>query len=224
MNLYALLGICFVPAVLFFALAALLNKNLKIKYELWACVLALLTVIPASLIQFYVFSLPVFTAYTFSSVLITAIVFNGLIEESMKLLFLCLVPQKTQTLGAFFCCVMLYGLTVGGFESVIYVVRRFQEVQGQGGRELVIQLLLSRIFSAQLIHLFCAALGGLYLWNFRRRTKNIMPFVYAVLLHGIYNFFASFSSLYRWLAVVAILFAAVECRIFYLASRKAEGV
>ena len=223
MNLYALLGISFIPAALFFTLALIINKNLKIRYCLFSGIFALVTVIPTSLIQFYVLSLPIFTAYTFASLMITAILFNGLIEESMKMLFMCLIPQKKQVLSAFFCCVILYGLTVGGFESVIYIVRKFQEIQNQGGKEIVIHLLIDRIFSAQAIHVFAAGLSGLYIWNFRNQKKNPMPFVYAVLLHGIYNFFASFTSFYHWLAVVAILFAAVENRIFYLAAKGLEG-
>jgi len=218
MNLYALLGISFIPSALFFALAVILNKELKIRYCLLSGILALCTVIPTSLIQFYVLSLPIFTAYTFASVMITAILFNGLIEEAMKMLFLCIIPQKKQVLSAFFCCVILYGLVVGGFESVIYIVRKFQEIQGQPGKEIVVRLLIDRIFSAQAIHVFCAGLTGLYIWNFRHQKKNIIPFLYAVLLHGIYNFFASFTSIYHWLAVIAILFAAVECRIFYLSA------
>lgn len=219
MNLYALLGISFIPAALFFALAVLLNRNIKIRYCLFSEILALFTVIPTSLIQFYVLGLPIFNTYTFASVMITAILFNGLIEEAMKMLFMCLIPQKNQILSTFFCCTLLYGLTVGGFESVIYVIKKFQEIQGQGGKELVLQLLLNRIFSAQAIHVFCAGLTGLYIWNFRRHKKNVMPFIYAVLLHGIYNFFASFTSAFHWLAIVAIFLAAVECRIFYVASK-----
>ncbi|MBQ8678796.1 MAG: PrsW family intramembrane metalloprotease [Treponema sp.] len=218
MNLYALLGICFIPTAVFFVLAVLLNKTLKIRYCLWAALLGLVTILPTSFIQYYVLSLPIFNGYTFASVMITAILFNGLIEEAMKMLFMCLIPQKKQTMGAFFCCVILYGLIVGGFESVVYIVKKFQEIQGQGGKEIVVQLLLNRIFSAQAIHTFCAGLSGLYIWNFRRQKKNPMPFIYAVLLHGIYNFFASFSSGYKWLAIVAILFAAVECRIFYVST------
>ncbi len=175
MNLYALLGISFIPAALFFALALILNKDLKIKYCLLSCLLALLTVIPTSLIQFYILSLPIFTAYTFASVMITAILFNGLIEESMKMLFMCLIPQKKLILSTFFCCVILYGLTVGGFESVIYIIKKFQEIQGQTGKEIVIQLLIDRIFTAQAIHVFCAGLSCLYIWNFRRHKKNMMP-------------------------------------------------
>lgn len=222
MNLYALLGISFIPAILFLVLALILNKNLKIQYCIWAGILGLVTVVPTSFLQYYVLGLPIFTASTFASVMITAILFNGLIEESMKMLFMCLIPQKKQILSTFFCCVILYGLTVGGFESVIYIVKKFQEVQFEAGKVIVVQLLLKRIFSAQAIHVFAAALSGLYIWNFRHHKKNIMPFVYAVLLHGIYNFFASFESIYHWLSIVAILFAAVEARIFYV-SAKSEG-
>jgi len=218
-NLYALLGISFIPAILFFALAIILNKNLKIRYCLWAALLALCTVIPTSFIQLYVLGLPIFNSYTFASVMVTAIFFNGLIEESMKMLFMCLIPQKKQALNAFFCCIILYGLIVGGFESVVYIVKRFQEIQGQGGKEIVVSLLLNRIFTAQAIHVFCAALSGLYIWNFRNHKKNILPFVYAVLLHGIYNFFASFTSGFHYLSIVAVLFAAVETRIFYLSAK-----
>ncbi|WP_407429551.1 PrsW family glutamic-type intramembrane protease [Treponema sp.] len=220
MNLYALLGISFIPSIVFFTLAVFLNQNLKIKYCVLSCILALITVIPTSLIQFYVLSLPIFNGYTFASVMITAVLFNGLIEESMKMLFMCMIPQKKQILSSFFCSVVLYGLVTGGFESVIYIVNKFQEIQGQGGKEIVVQLLLNRIFSAQAIHLFCAGLSGLYIWNFRHQKKNPVPFIYAVLLHGIYNFFISFSSMYRWLAIIAILFAAVECRIFYVSAKK----
>ena len=208
----------------FFVLSVILNKNLKIKYGLWSCILALLTVIPTSFIQFYVLALPIFAAFTFASLMVTAILFNGLIEESMKMLFLCFVPQKKQILSAFFCCTILYGLTVGGFESIIYATKKFQEIQGQGGKEIVVQLLLSRLFSSQAIHVFCAALSGLYIWNFRHKKRNFMPFIYAVILHGIYNFFASFSSAFHLLSVVAILFAAVECRIFYLSAVRDDSL
>jgi len=223
MNLYAILGLSFVPAVTFFILALILNKELKIKYCLWSCLLAMVTIVPATFIQYYVLNLPIFTADTFAAVMITSILFNGLIEESMKMLFICFIPQKKQILSTFFSCVILYGLTVGGFESVIYIIKKFQEITVNGGREIIVELLLKRIFSAQAIHVFCAGLSGLFIWNFRHGKKYVMPFIYAVLLHGIYNFFTGFNSIYHYLSVVAILFAAVECRIFYQASENSQS-
>lgn len=220
MNLYAILGISFIPAVLVFVLSKILNPAFKIKYGILSFVLGLVTIFPASLIQFFLLKLEIFSGTTFASVMITAILFNGLIEETCKLLLLCALPQKKQTLGAFFCCVMIYGLAAGGFESVVYVVRKFQEITLASGREILVSLLIKRIFSAQAIHAFCAGLSGLYLWNFRHfKSKNILPFVFAVLLHGIYNFFISFSSGFKWLALVSIIFAAVECRNYYVSAK-----
>lgn len=223
MNLYAVLGISFIPAILFFVLSKVLNPNFRARYGFLACVLGLITIFPASFIQFFLLRLDVFSGTSFASVMITAIVFNGLIEETIKMLLLCALPQKKQTLGAFFCCVMIYGLVLGGFESVVYIIRKFQEVTLFSGREIITNLLIKRIFSAQAIHAFCAALSGLYLWNFRHfKSKNILPFVFAVLLHGIYNFFIGFTSGFRWLAFVSIIFAAVECRIFYLSAKSSK--
>ncbi len=215
MNLYAILGISFIPAVLFFSLARLLNKDLKFFFCLVAVFLGVLTVIPTSFVQYFVLNLHVFNTYSFESVFITAIIFNGLIEEFMKLLFICLIPQKKQTLSAFFCCCILYGLVVGGFESVVYILHKFQEITLISGKQILIELLLRRIFSAQMIHMLCAALSGLYIWFFRHKNTKFMLFIYAFVLHGIYNFFAGFSSGYKWLALIAILFAAIKCRSFY---------
>ncbi len=220
MNLYAILGISFIPAVLFFVLSKVLNPNFKVRYGLLSCVLGLATVFPTSLIQFFLLKMQIFSGDSFAAVMVTAIVFNGLIEETMKMLFMCAIPQKKQTLGAFFCCAVIYALFAGGFESVVYIVRKFQEITLGSGREIILNLLIRRIFSAQAIHVFCAALSALYLWSYRHfKSKNIMPFAYAVLLHGIYNFFAAFSSGFRCLAFVSIIFAAVECRIFYLSAK-----
>ena len=48
-----------------------------------------------------------------------------------------------------------------------------------------------------------------------KKVPLVMPFVLAVVLHGIYNFFAGFNGLFWWFSVVAILMAALECRIWY---------
>lgn len=224
MNLHAILGISFIPAILFFALSKILNHNFKFHLGILACLLGIITIFPASFIQFFLLKLEIFSGTTFSSVMITAIIFNGLIEETIKMLFLCAIPQKKQTLSAFFCCAIIYGLSAGGFESAVYIIRKFQEITIASGQEIAVTLLVKRIFSAQAIHTFCAALSALYLWNFRHfKSKNIMPFVFAVLLHGIYNFFAGFTSGFRWLSLVAIVFAAAECRIFYLFAKTSEN-
>lgn len=223
MNLYAVLGISFIPSVLLLVLSKILNGSFKIRYGLLSFILGLVTVFPASFVQFFLLRTDIFNGTAFSSVMITALVFNGLVEETIKLLFLCAVPQKKQTLSAFFCCAVVFGLAAGGLETLVYVIKSSREIMLVSGRNLALDLLIKRIFSAQLIHALCAGLTALYLWSFRHfKSRNIMPFVLAVLLHGIYNFFVSFTSPFRWLAFVSIAFAAVECRIFYKPQKTGE--
>ena len=61
----------------------------------------------------------------------------------------------------------------------------------------------------------------------KKSTKNdpdtkkfrgkVLIFVLAVLLHGIYNYFAGFKmdSMFFWFSLVVVLVAVVECRIRY---------
>ena len=215
MNLYAFLALCFIPLVAGFVVLLLVVPHLKVRYCLWSCVLSIIAVIPIAFIQYFVLNLPVFNTSTFVSLMVTAIIFNGLIEETVKMLFLALIPQKKLTVSCFLACCLLFGLTLGSFESVIYLVKRIQESNLSGEIMGAFKLIAMRMVTAVLIHTLCAGLSGLYLWFFRHRHNNVLPFLYAVLLHGIYNFFAAFTSGYRWFSVVAILFALLECRIWW---------
>ena len=224
MNLYAFLALCFIPLVAAFVILMLVVPGLKIRYCVWACVLSLIAVVPIAFIQYFVLHLPVFNTNTFVSLLITAVIFNGLVEESVKLIFLAFIPQKKQTLSCFFACCLLFGLTLGSFESVIYLVRHLQEAGVPQELMGAFTLIFMRMLTAVLIHTFCAGLSGLYLWLFRHQRNNVLPFVYAVLLHGVYNFFAAFTTGYRWFSVVAIVFALLECRIWYTTSKNEQKI
>lgn len=222
MHVSAFLLLCFIPLVAFFLIFVLLIDGLKIRFALLASVLGLLAVLPIAFVQNFVLKLPVFNTNTVVSLLITAVVFNGVIEESLKMLFLLILPQKKMPLAAFFCCALLFGLALGTFESIIYLVSMVQSNALSGGLTAAYKLILLRMFSSVLIHTFCAGLSGLYIWMFKNHMNHVFPFIYATLLHGIYNFFAGFNSNYRWFSVIAILFALLECRIWYRTITKAE--
>ena len=219
MNLYIFLALCFIPLVAGFIVLLLVVPNLKVRYCLWSCVLSIAAVLPIAFIQYFVLNLPVFNTNTFVSLMITAIIFNGLIEETVKMFFLALIPQKKLTVSCFLACCLLFGLTLGSFESVIYLVKRMQEIGLPYDLLDAFKLIVMRMFTAVLIHTFCAGLSGLYLWLFRHKRNNVLPFLYAVILHGIYNFFAAFSTGYRWFSLVAIAFALLECRIWWQQAR-----
>ena len=216
MNIFALFALSFLPLITAFLLIVILVPgHKKIRYGVFACTLGLVTVAPAAYVQFFILNLPIFTANTVINLLITAIVFNGLVEESVKMLFMSFLPFKKQNLSFYFCCALLAGMTLGSFESVIYVVKKINGASGALGISSLVNLLVARAFTSVVIHTFCAGLSGLYLWMFKNKQSRLMPFFWAVLLHGIYNFCAGFTNSFYWFSVVAILFAILECRIWY---------
>ncbi len=210
MNLYVSLLLCFVPLIAFFIIFCAAVPGFKMRYGIWAALLGLLSVIPIAFVQFFVLSLPVFTANTLAAVLITALIFNGLIEESIKMLCMLFLPAKKTPFSVFFTMALFCGLSLGCFEAVIYLIAGYHQIG-------------LRLVTAVIIHMLCAGLSGVYVWSFRKKRTRTLPFVYAAALHGIYNFFAGFSGGYRWFAVIAILFAAVECRIWYTKTLSAQN-
>lgn len=215
MNVVAPVALCFILYIAVFVIFAILVPNLKIRYELWASVLGLVAVIPIAFVEYLVFSLPIFTSPTFSSILITSLVFNGLIEETLKMAFMLLLPCKKLNLQSFFACSLLCGLVFGSFESVIYMLADIQRISS-AGTGIVFKLIMIRMCTAVIIHTLCTGLSGIYIWSFRKKKVKITPFIFAVFLHGLYNFFANQEKPFYWFIIPVILFAAVECRIRYL--------
>lgn len=209
MNIYVFILLCFVPLIICFTLFCIAIPGFKVRYGLWASLLGLLSLIPIAFVQFFILNLPIFTANTLISVLVTALIFNGLIEESLKMLCMLFLPFKKVGFPAFFTMSMLSGLALGCFETVVYLFAGHQEIG-------------IRLVTAVMIHMLCAGLSGIYVWTFKSKKPRTTPFVFAAVLHGIYNFFAGFSGNYRWFSVLAIVMAALECRIWYMKTRHPE--
>jgi hypothetical protein len=202
MNVYVPILLCFVPLVFVVALCVVCVKGLKIKSALLAVALGLLVLIPVVLLQALVRPLPLFTSRRLIGVLLTALLFNGIIEETIKMCGLFIFPSKNMLLPAFLSCAAILGLALGCFETVIYLV---------GGQQNIV----IRLSTAAVIHTVCAILSGLSVWAWKNGRKAILPFLYAVLVHGVYDFFAGFSGGFWWFSLAAICFGALECRIWY---------
>lgn len=223
MSITSLVALCFLPVITVFAFVAFLQNDKRILRYVVPCFFGILTVIPASFIQFFVLKIPVFSSSTFISILITSIIFNGLIEETFKLIFIMLIPKKNLTLATFLISSILLGMSSGAVETLIYVLGSLQKISSIADTNSILKLILMRIFSAQLIHAFCAGLLGIFVWQRRNGMQNFMPLAYSVVLHGFYNFFMAFSSGFRWFAAASILMAAVECRIWYLTAKNSKN-
>ncbi len=184
--------------------------------------LAMIAVIPASFIQYWAVKLPFFRADTFISLLLGSLLLNGFVEESVKCAFECLIPRKNVTFRLFFCCLLLFGLTVGSFESIVYTLNKIQFDISHMSRNAAVKLIFQRMISAQLIHVFCAALSGFFVWNLGKGLKKFTALIFAIILHGVYNFFMSFGKNFRFFAFAAIVLALIEIRQFYKETKAAE--
>ncbi len=216
MSVYAMMGLSFLPLVVFLVLFCLAVPGFKVRYGLASTLLGLLSLVPIVIIQNLVGGLPVFTANTMISALITVMVFNGLIEETVKMFSLLLLPHRKTGFAAFFAMAFICGLSLGCFETIIYLFSGYHNIE-------------TRTLTAVLMHSFCAGLSGIYVWTWRNpvekpdgtRSPMVMPFVLSTLLHGVYNFFAGFGGWFYWFSIVAIIMSALECRIWF---RRASGV
>ncbi len=219
--MYYLLLLNFLPLLTIFLLFLILVPGQKFYLCAWSCIIALITVFPTAFIQYFVLNLPIFQGSSLLAVLVTAIIFNGLIEETLKMAFMFLIPQKKHSLAVFFTLTLLCGFALGTFESVIYLLNALQSGQNIFADEMY-KLIVIRSATAVFIHAFCAGLSGLYIWSFKNKKVRILPFVYAAVIHGLYNFFAAFENDFRYFTFAAILFAALECRIWYKTLSKSE--
>ena len=216
MSVFVLMGLSFVPLVFVLVLFCLAVPGFKVRYGLGSTLVGLFSLIPIVILQYLVLKMPVFSKDTLLSVLITVMVFNGLVEEMVKMFSLLLLPHKKMGIGVFLAMSLISGLALGCFETVIYLFSGYQNIQ-------------IRSLTAVAMHSLCGGLSGIYVWTWRnpvekapgKKVPLVMPFVLAVVLHGVYNFFAGFSGGFWWFSVVAILMAALECRTWY---RKAAGM
>lgn len=201
----AVIYLCFFPMIFFCAVLCLAMKDFKANYGILACILGLIALIPIEILQFTVTSSIKFSTASMH-LLLKCLVINGLIEEAAKMLVLFLLPSKKLTKAAFFWCAALSGLSLGCYELFIYLAM-----------DLHFSNAVLRFLTAVIIHTSCAALCGLFVYSVKTKKITILPFLCAVLFHGIYDYFAGFSrnTPFFYFSFIIILFAIIECRSIY---------
>jgi len=202
MDLFIAIGICFVPALVLSAILLLTVKNLQVWHVLVSFAAGILAIVPIAVLQYVVFKLPIFNTNTLGALLVTAFIFNGLIEETIKMAWICVLPGKKMSCGTFLAAAIIVGFACGTFEVVVYLLN--------GERQVGL-----RFLTAVLIHTFCAGLSGLYVWSYKQKTPLLRPFIMAILLHGVYNFFAARSGGFQWFSFVTVAYAAIRVRFSY---------
>ncbi len=193
----------------------ILVRGFKVSFGLLSCFLGLLALIPIALIQHFIYNevipLPVFTGSLGVSLvflLFKYILVTGLVEEGIKMLLMFVLPVRKNNVkpAEFFCYAVLCGLSLACYESLIYLI---------GGKNWQM-----RQFTAVPLHVVCAGLSGLFVYCAKNKVSMFSSFVFAVLFHGVYNYFASRDGFIFAFSIIVLLVAAVECRLRYSAVKE----
>ena len=175
MSVYMMMGLSFLPLLCIFVIFRFAISGFKVRYGLLAILLGLLSLIPIVILQSFVRNLPVFTSNTLLSALITVMLFNGLIEESVKMAVLFLLPIKKMNFSSFVALSLVSGLALGCFETVIYLFSGYLDIE-------------VRTATAVVMHCLCTGLSGISVWLWKnpveKKKAAWAPWLWAVVLHG----------------------------------------
>ena len=210
MNVYVSVALCFLPLIVVLALCFAFVKGIGLRSAFFAVFLGLLAVVPITVLQVVLGRAPVFNDRRLLAILATAFLFNGLVEEGIKLLSLFLIRIGGKSRAQFMLLGAMQGLTLGCFETLVYFITGHSNI-------------LLRLSTAMLIHTACAALSSLTVWSWRQEERNIAPFISAVTVHGAYNFFLFFTPPMRWFSLAAILLGAIQCRVHWAGTTVADS-
>lgn len=219
--------LCFVPLLFAFCLFTFIFK-LKISHQLLAILLGLAIVFPISVIQYVVPTTNVFQNMPIVGTMLKSLIIYGLVEELFKTIVLVPVLSTKSIKEEYSAIQLLFlsfllGLSLACFESLVYLFDRLQIANNKGAQLLYHHIFL-RIFTSDLIHMSCAGLCGLFVISKRyNNNKSKISYLFlAILLHGIYDFFAGFQNNLKYFSYFVVLLALIECRVKYTALTKKE--
>lgn len=207
--------ICFVPCITAFFIFKF-GFQIRIPHLLLAALFALISVIPIAAIQYFFPDFNILIKHRVLYQFIKSLILYGFVEEVFKALLICPLPKKNYSVLNFLLLAFFFGLTLGCFESVVYYLDKLNSNRIHGGTLLYWQI-FKRILSSDIIHTCCAGLSGLFIYTCAQKKPKISYFITAILIHGIYDFFAGFNTGLKWFAIPVILLAMIECRIKYTA-------
>lgn len=225
----AILGIifCFFPLLIFLTILISVFK-IKATKVLLTILVAFVAILPISLLQFVILDTQFFSNNSIISVLIKSLIIYGFVEEALKAATFFLAPSKkllkiesSQTPFPNFLLALLFGLTIGSFESLIYFFDNLAKTINNGG-QLLYGLIFLRVFSSVIIHTACMGLSGLFIYSIRQHQPKWSLFIYPIILHGLYDFFACFQNSLRFFAIPVIILSIMECRIKYKSLSETE--
>ena len=204
---------CFIP--LFICFFVLLFKfKLKITHLLLAILFGLIAILPISFIQYFIPDFKLFFTNQILGQLIKSFLLYGFIEEIFKMLFLLPLTKNKTEIKDFLLIALMLGLSLGCFETEVYYFDHLNMATTKGASLLYGQIFV-RIFTADIIHIACSILNGLFVYSIKSNKKKVSILVMSILIHGIYDFFAGFQGGFKIFSIFVVLLAIIECRVKY---------
>ena len=115
---------------------------------------------------------------------------------------------------SFLLIALMLGLSLGCFETAVYYFDHLNMATTKGASLLYGQIFV-RIFTADIIHIACSILNGLFVYSIKSNKKKVSILVMSILIHGIYDFFAGFQGGFKIFSIFVVLLAIIECRVKY---------
>jgi len=101
------------------------------------------------------------------------------------------------------------GLSFGFYELLVYFI------SGEGALGL-------RFFTTVFFHAFCAVLGSFFIFSWKKKKFWLFPIAFAILMHGLYNFFAQFTGILWWFSILVLILTALQTFYVYSAISKSQ--
>ena len=130
------------------------------------------------------------------------------------MLFLLPLTKNKTEIKDFLLIALMLGLSLGCFETAVYYFDHLNMATTKGASLLYGQIFV-RIFTADIIHIACSILNGLFVYSIKSNKKKVSILVMSILIHGIYDFFAGFQGGFKIFSIFVVLLAIIECRVKY---------
>ena len=212
MSFSATLAVCFVPLLAIYLCMLIIVPKFNFGIGMWSCFWGIFVSAILGLIVVLFEQTSIFIASSSKVFFIKCLLFAGLFTELLKALALSLIPSKKTSLPAFISYSALCGMTVGC--AFCFYILRIQGFQSSS-KGVVLNLIVSCS-----VHILCAMLDGLAIYSLKNKCFRILPFLFAVLFGGMYNYFKGFNDFRSWFSLAVASFALLEVRLRYVSLKE----
>ena len=192
--------LCFLPIFLSLILFPFIIKSFNFKNAFFSVFIGFLTFIPIIIIHYLLYNIHFFTKNSIFNLFLFYLIFNGITEETIKMLFF-YIHNKLFQKSVFFACCITSSLTLASFETFIYFLT--------GNTNIIL-----RLFTAVIIHTICALFSAIYIEE--KKSQISFSFFWAIMLHTLYNFFASLPDFFNFFSIIVIIFGIIKLIVKFL--------